>query len=150
MCDKAVDICSFVIDSVLDQYKTQEMCDKVVSKDPFMVKYCLDRYKTQEIRDKAVDAFLPTLKFVPDWFVLSNMIKKHDDGLFSNDDIIFIHEDSNNVTFFSDEMGVLSVDFNTINLMMLIFVKIIMKLLFISDLWFGLTDLNNVKHLKKK
>ena len=54
MCDKAVDICSFVIDSVLDQYKTQEMCDKVVSKDPFMVKYCLDRYKTQEIRDKAV------------------------------------------------------------------------------------------------
>ena len=116
MCDKAVDICSFVIDSVLDQYKTQEMCDKVVSKDPFMLKYCLDRYKTQEICDKAVDTFLPTLKFVPSWFVLSNMIKKHNDGLFSNDDIIFIHEDFNNVTFFSDEMGVLGVDFNTINL----------------------------------
>ena len=26
--------------------------------------------------DKAVDIFLPTLKFVPDWFVSSKMIKK--------------------------------------------------------------------------
>ena len=25
--------------------------------------------------DKAFDAFLPTLKFVPDWFVISNIIK---------------------------------------------------------------------------
>ena len=27
--------------------------------------------------DKAVDIFLPTLKFVPDWFVISKMIKKN-------------------------------------------------------------------------
>ena len=45
--------------------------------------------------DKAVDDFLPNLKFVPDWFVTSKIIKKPDDDLFSNDDIIFVNEDSN-------------------------------------------------------
>ena len=43
------------------------------------------------------------------------MIKKLGDILFPNDDIIFIDEDSNNATFFSDEMDVLSVDLNNIN-----------------------------------
>ena len=41
------------------------------------------------------------------------MIKKTDDDLFSNDDIIFVNGDSNYVTFFSDEMGILSVDLST-------------------------------------
>ena len=40
--------------------------------------------------DKAVDSFPPTLKFVPDWFVTSKMIKKLDDAVFSNDDIVFL------------------------------------------------------------
>ena len=66
--------------------------------------------------DKAVDAFLSTLKFVPIWFVTSKTIKKIDDDLLSNDDIIFVNEDSINVTFVSDEMGILSVDLNDINL----------------------------------
>ena len=47
------------------------MCHKVVSKDAFMLKYCLDRYRPQETCDKAVDSFFPTLKLVPDWFVIS-------------------------------------------------------------------------------
>ena len=33
MCDKAVDKCPLVFDSVSDQYKTQEMCEKMVSED---------------------------------------------------------------------------------------------------------------------
>ena len=32
---------------------------------------------------------------------------------------------------------------------MLILIKMTLKLLFLSDLRFGVTDLNNVKHLKK-
>ena len=67
------------------------MCDKVVFEDPFMLKYCLDRYRTQEMWDKAFDAFLPALKFVPHCFVTSKMIKKLDDVLFTNDDMIFIN-----------------------------------------------------------
>ena len=52
------------------------MCNKAVSENPFMLKYCHDKYKTQEICDKVADDFLPALKFVPDWFVTSKMIKK--------------------------------------------------------------------------
>ena len=95
---------------------TNELCDKVVSKDPFMLKCCLDRYKTQEMCDKAVDAFLSPLKFVPDWFFTSKMIKKFDDDLFSNDDIIFVNEDPNNVALFTDEIGFVGVDLNKMNL----------------------------------
>ena len=51
------------------------MHDKIVSDDPFKLKYCHDRYKTQEMCNKAVQDFLPALKFVPDWFVTSKMIK---------------------------------------------------------------------------
>ena len=50
--------------------------------------------------DKASGDFLPVLKFVPDWFVISEMIKELVDALFANDDIIFINEDSNSVIFF--------------------------------------------------
>ena len=43
------------------------------------------------------------------------MIKNLDDDFFSNYDIIFVNENCNNVTFFDDEMGFLSVDLNNIN-----------------------------------
>ena len=38
------------------------------------------------------------------------MIKKLDDAVFTNDDIVSVNEGSGNVTFSSDEMGILSVD----------------------------------------
>ena len=92
------------------------MCDKVVSEDPFMLKYSLDRYKIQEMCDKAVNAFLPTLRFVPDRFVTYKMLEKLDDALFTNDDIIFINEGSNNIACFGSEMGILSEDLDKIHL----------------------------------
>ena len=57
MCDKAVDKCPFVFDSVPDQYKTQEMCNKNLSEDPLKLKYCHDRYKTQEVVIKLLMIF---------------------------------------------------------------------------------------------
>ena len=98
-----------------DRYKTQKICDKTVSKDPFTVKYCHGRYKTQEICDKAIDHFLPALKFVSNWFVRSKMIKKVHSFFFANNDIFFFDEDSGNVTFSSDEMGILCIDLNNVN-----------------------------------
>ena len=121
MCNKSVDTCPFVFNSVPDRYKTQEICYKAVSKDPFMLKYCHDRYKTPEKRDKAVSKypfqlkychdrykiqelcdktahnFLPALTFVPNWFVRSNMVKKLQSALFADDDIFFLHEGSGHV-----------------------------------------------------
>ena len=67
------------------------------------------------MRDKAIDDFLPALKFVFNWFVTSN-IKDLDDILFANDYKLFFDEDSGIVLFSSDEMGILSVDLNSINL----------------------------------
>ena len=51
MCDKAVNTCPFIFDSVSDCYKTQEMSNKVISEEPFKLKYYYDKYKTQEMCD---------------------------------------------------------------------------------------------------
>ena len=111
-----------------------------------MLKYCLDRQKTQEMRGKAVDAFPPTLKFVPDWFLTRKMIKKLDD-LFSNEDIIFVNEDSNFVTFVVMKWVFLVQILITLTLMMLILMKMI--LLFMSDLQLGIIEFKERKALKK-
>ena len=62
---------------------------------------------TQEKCDKDVNACLPALRCVPNWFVTNKMLEKLDDTIFCNDDIIFANEDSDNVTCFSDGMGLI-------------------------------------------
>ena len=116
ICVKAVDTCSFVFNSVRDRYKTQEMSDKVFSKEPFTLKYCLHRCKTQDMCDKVVDLYLLILKFIPDWFIMCRMIEKHDNALFSNDDIVFGDIVSDIVTFFSNDIDLNSININNINL----------------------------------
>ena len=44
------------------------------------------------------------------------MIKNFDTALFAGDDILFLVEDSGNVIFCSDEIGILNIDLNNINL----------------------------------
>ena len=82
MCHKAVKRYFFVFDSIPNRYKTQEMCDKVVSKAPFLIVYWPYKYKTLRICDKAIDDCLAALKFIPDWFVTSKMIKKFLNALY--------------------------------------------------------------------
>ena len=81
--------------------------------------------------------------------LLQKVIKKLKDDIFSNDNIIFVNEDSNHVTFFGGEMSILSVDLDKINLDMLIMMKMILKLLFMSDLWLGLINISNANHVKR-
>ena len=116
MCVKAVDTCPFVFDSVPDQYMTQEVCDKVVCKEASMLKYYPNRHKAQEMCDKAADSCLPKKKIVPDWFTKSKMIEKLDNTVISNDDIVFGDIDSDIVTFFSNDIGLNSVNLNKITL----------------------------------
>ena len=66
----------FVLDSISDQYKSQEICDIVVSLYPFLTVYCPDQYETQRMCDKALDDSPEALKLFPDCFVTSKMIKK--------------------------------------------------------------------------
>ena len=92
------------------------MCDRVVSEDTFLIVYCPDKYKTQKICDKAVDDSLATLKLIPDWFVTSRMIKKLYTDLYADESILYFNEDSGNVVFSCNEMGILNIGLNNINL----------------------------------
>ena len=85
-------------------YKTKEIRVKAADTCPLVFHYFVpDRYKTQEMCHKAVDDFLPALKFVPDWFFTSKMIKKFRNVLFTDDHILLFYEDSGIVSFSSDE-----------------------------------------------
>ena len=66
--------------------------------------------------DEAVDDFLAALKLIPDWFVTRKMIKKLDTALQADEHILYFNEDSADVTFCCDEMGIISVNLNNINL----------------------------------
>ena len=115
MCDKAVGTCPFVFSSVCDCYITQEMCDKTVFKEHFMLKHCSDKYKTQKMCVKAVDSYLLTLKFVPYWFVMSKMLEKLDNSVFTNEEIFYHNVDFNIITFLANDMGFNTTDLININ-----------------------------------
>ena len=66
------------------------------------------------MRDAAVDNFLAALKFVHDWFATSKIMKKFYTALYTDDGLLFSDEDSDNLTFCSNKMGILSVKQNHI------------------------------------
>ena len=75
-CDKAVNRCFFVFDSIFDRYKNQEIRKRDIYKDPFQIVYCSNKYKAQRMFDEAVDDCLAALNFVTEWFVTSKMLEK--------------------------------------------------------------------------
>ena len=116
MCDKAINKCYFVFDSIYDWYKTQETVTDVFLKIFFLIVYYPDKYKTQIMCDKAVDDSPVTFKLIPDWFVISKMIKRFFTALYANENSFYFNEDFDNVVFFCNEMCVLNVDPKNINL----------------------------------
>ena len=75
-----------------------------------------DQCKTQRMCDEAVDDSLAEWKLIPDWFVTSKMIKKLYTALYADDGLLFFDDDSGDVTFCCNEMGIFSVNLNNINL----------------------------------
>ena len=59
------------------------------------------------MHDKAIDDCLATLKFVPDWSVTSKMIKNLFTALYADENILYFDEDSSNVVFIYNGMGIL-------------------------------------------
>ena len=106
----------FEFHSIPDQYETQEFCDGVISEDPFFIVYFPDKHKTQEMCDQAVDDPLTTLKLIPDSIVTSKMIKKLFTSLYADENILYFNEDSGNVVFNCNEIGILDIVLNNINL----------------------------------
>ena len=86
--------------------------------------------KLRNMYDKAVDISLPTLEFTTDWFV-KKMIEKFFTALFADDSILFnilamSHLQLMTWVFFVQVLIILTA-------MMLVFMKKILKLLFMSD-----------------
>ena len=66
--------------------------------------------------DKAVDDCLAAVEFVSDWFFTSEMIKILFTVVYADENILLFNEDSGNVIFICNEMGMLNVDLNNNNL----------------------------------
>ena len=114
MCDKA--FCFLPLIYINDRYKTQEMCDRIISDDSFSLRYVPHQYKTQQMCDKALDHCLAALKFVPDWSVTSKMIKILFTFLYADENILCFNEDSGNVVFIWNGIGIFNIDLNNNNL----------------------------------
>ena len=123
--------------------KTQKVSERVVPEDPFWIVYRRDKFKTQRICDKAVDDSLAAMKLIPDWFVTSKMIKKLYTALYADENILYFNEDSGNVVFSGNEMGISNI------LNIIILMKMILILSFILNFWLGILNLKNLNHFKK-
>ena len=115
ICDKAVNKYFFVFDSIPDHYKNREIGVTVFSEDHSLIVYCPDKYKTQRMCDEAVDDCLAALKLVPDWFVISKMIKNLFTALYAEENVLYVNEGSGDAVFNCNGMGILNVDLNNIN-----------------------------------
>ena len=69
--------------------------------------------------------------------------------MYADENIFYFNEDSGNIVFSCNEMGIFNID-----LTILIFIKILMKmfliLLLVSDFWLGILILKNAKRLIKR
>ena len=77
------------------------------------------------------------------------MIKKLLTVLFADDNILCFNEGSSDTLFSCNEMGILSVELNSINLDYANYDEDDPETLFISDFWLGIVSLKNAKRLKK-
>ena len=102
------------------------MCYSIISEDAFSIRYVPDQYKTQQICDKVVDYCISALRFVPDWFVTSAMIKILFTALNADENILYFNEDSGNFVFICNGMDILNIDLNNITLTILIMMKMIL------------------------
>ena len=99
--------------------------------------------------DKTVDACLRALKLVPDWFVSNKMLEKLDDVVFSNDDIVFVNENSDNVKFLVMIWPLTLYTLIILLLMMIILMMMFLKLLSVLYFWFSAIYTNNARHNQK-
>ena len=83
------------------------MCDRVVSEDPFLQYIALINIY--------VDDSPATLKLIPDCFNTNKMIKKPFTALCADKNILYFNEDSVNVIFNCNEMGILNIDLGNFN-----------------------------------
>ena len=87
--------------------------------------------------DTVVHNCLAVLKFVPELFITSKMIKIFFTAFYADKSILYFNKDSSNAFLICNEINVLNIDL------------IIEILLFLSDIWLAILNLKNEKHFKK-
>ena len=68
----------------------------------------------QKMFDEAVEYSLATLKLILDWFVTSKLIKTFFTAFYADENILYFKENSGNVLFNCNGMGILNIDLNNI------------------------------------
>ena len=58
LCKKAVERSLYILNIVPDGYKTKTVCEIAVLEEPETLKYCPDMYKTQKMPNRAVEKIL--------------------------------------------------------------------------------------------
>ena len=66
--------------------------------------------------NEAVDNCLAALQLIFDYFVASKMIEKLYAALYTNENILYLNEDSGNIAFSCNGMSILNIDLNNINI----------------------------------
>ena len=99
--------------------------------------------------DEAVGNSLAALKLVPNWFVISKMIKELFTALQADENMLYFNEVSDNVVFSCNEMGILNINLNNFNLDNN-FDEDDPDTIFLSDFSLGILYLKKTKHVKKE
>ena len=66
--------------------------------------------------DEAANGFLVLLKLISYWFIRRKMIKNIFTALYGDKNILYFKEDSANVVFSCNKMGIVRIELNNINL----------------------------------
>ena len=95
--------------------------------------------------NEVVDDFLPVLKLVSDWFVISRMIKKLLTALYADENISYFKV-LVMPYFLVIKLAFLVYILIILTLKILIIMKMILNPLFISNFWLGILNTKNAKH----
>ena len=87
MCNKAILENGRPLESVPNQYKTQEMCGKAADNYAHVLKFVLDSYKTRPICIETFKNYPSTLLFVPESYKTQKMCDKAADTCFAFDSV---------------------------------------------------------------
>ena len=68
-----------------------------------------------DVNQQLVNDSLATLKFILDWCVTSKMIQNLFAALYADENIIYFNENSGNVLFNCNGMGIVNIELNNIN-----------------------------------
>ena len=98
------------------------------------------------MRDVSVDDSLAALKFIPDWFVTSEMIKKRFTALYAGERYSILMKILMMLYLMK---WVLLILILTILIWIMIVMKMILILLFLSGFWPSILSLKNARKLKK-